>query len=331
MGDVEPVLITYNRATCVDHSLSEFQENGWQGRAFHVLDNASTDATKKVVETRQQEWPGLRYHRNRWNIGGNANILRSVEIAQSEYHWVIGDDDAWTFDGAQELERVLAEGKADIIRLGWLVSDASRGKYLNARDLAMTEQFFFSSTSMISATIIRRSLVTQYLSAAYQDISNSHPHLVPVLHAADSGEALVYTLSKDYMVHTPSSEPGYFFGDLERHAAWYRMGKHIVKNGVLRARFLQEISREATRRRRGRFEEHLWLTKVALNAKALGVPQGRYLLSMLGDAAGVRAPVLLAAIVYMLMPQWVARPLRRFYRRLAGLPPSELRYDRTRI
>ena len=328
---IEPVLITFNRAAFVGTTLKAFSAGGWSKRVFHVLDNSSTDNTREVVEAHQPEWPGLRYHRNRWNIGGNANILRSVEIAQAEYHWVIGDDDAWTFDGAQELERVLAEGKADIIRLGWLVSDASRGKYFDACDLAMTEPFFFSSTSMISATIIRRSLVTQYLSEAYQDISNSHPHLVPVLRAADSGEALVYTLSKDYMVHTPSSEPGYFFGDLERHAAWYRMAKHIIKRGALRARFLREISREATRRRRGRFEEHLWLTKVALNAKALGVPQGRYLLSMLGDAAGVRAPVLLAAVAYMLLPQWVARPLRRFYRRLAGLPPSELRYDRTRI
>ena len=86
-----------------------------------------------------------------------------------------------------------------------------------------------------------------------------------------------------------------------------------------------------TRNRKDFLTEHLWLIKVAMNYKALGVPQGRYLLAMLADGKGARPHVLSAALVYLLIPHVVAKGLRRVYRRLSGLPDSELRIDRSRL
>ncbi len=326
---VEPVLITYNRSAKLLDTLSAFLDAGWGDRVFHVLDNASTDETQAIVCAFQARWPSLRYHRNAWNIGGNANILRAVEIAQSEYHWVIGDDDAWSFVGAAELDQVLSEGRADIVRLGWLVAKDSRGKYVLAAELARSEGLFFSSASMISATIIRRSLVTRCLPEAYQNIGNAYPQLIAIMRGADSG-ALVYTLSQDYMTHTPSNEPGYFFGDLEWYAAWYATSRYL-DDAVLRVGFVGEISRLMTIRRRGIFKELTWLSKVALNAKGLGVSQWLYLLSMLGNGKGARIPVLIAILAYTLMPGVLARWLRSIYRKFAGLPASNLRADRSRL
>ncbi len=330
MFAVEPVLITYNRAPFVVHTLGAFKKAGWLNGRFHVLDNASTDNTHEVIEAYQRERPELQYHRNCWNIGGNGNILRSVELGRSEYHWVIGDDDTWIFDGAEELDRVLKEGRADIIRLGWLVEKESRGRFVSARKLAETERLFFSSVSMISATIVRRSLVTRFLAESYQNISNTYPHLVPVLRGIEEGDLQVYTLSRDYMTHTPNTGLGYFFGDLEWYAAWYRTGRYL-RDRKLRTRYLGEVAHIMTCERRGWWKEQLWLAKVALNAKGLKVPQGPYLMSMLGDSAGLRWPVMLAAFSYMLLPMTVAALLRRLYRRLAGRPPSDLRVDRTRL
>lgn len=328
---VEPVLITYNRAASLEKTLLAFSSrHEWLNRVFHVLDNASTDDTAQVVAAIQKRWPGLQYHRNACNIGGNANILRSVEIAHSEYHWVIGDDDSWIFDGAEELDRILVEGTADFIRLGWLVDDASRGKIIPARELALNERLFFSSLSMISATIVRRSVVLEALPHAYHNISNAFPQLVPVLCAIESKTIQVHTLHKNYMMHTPSAEPGYFFGDLELYAAWFRTSRFLVDE-VLRAKFIAEFCHLMTRNRKGLFKEITWLTKVVLNAKAMGIPQTQYLLAMLGDGKGSRGRVLLAAFIYFLMPDFVAAGLRRFYRRIAGLPSSNLGFDRTRL
>ena len=51
------------------------------------------------------------------------NILRAVEVTNSYYHWVIGDDDAWLLkpETLQELSEVLVAREL-IVRLGWLVS-----------------------------------------------------------------------------------------------------------------------------------------------------------------------------------------------------------------
>ena len=326
---VEPVLITYNRADQLYQTLAAFLDAGWGDKVFHVLDNASSDNTPAIVEAFRKSWPNLNYHRNRWNIGGNANILRSLEIAQSEYHWVIGDDDAWYFTSSEEVANVLTEGKADIVRLGWLVSEQSRGHLLSIAELISDERLFFASISMISAVILRRSLVTRYLPEAYQNIGNSYPQLVAVMRNIDEG-LCVYTVSQDYMTHTPSEKPGYFSGDLEWYSDWYATSRYL-QNYTYKVSFLREASHLMTLNRGGIFKEVTWLSKVALNAKGMGLAQGSYLLSMLGNSRGVRLPVLLAIFAYLIIPGFLARILRRMYRKLMGLPLYTRSVDRSRL
>src|SRR3989338_1301944 len=178
---LEPVLITFNRSTYLEKTLSAFLKGGLQSMRLHILDNASTDNTQEVVRRFQELWPNLQYHRNKYNIGGNANILRAVEIVDSEYHWVIGDDDEWFLENIPELIVALQKGDADIIRLGWQVSAMSRDKLLPAEELISEETMFFGSVSMISATILKRALVEKYLRQAYSNISNFYPQLIPVI------------------------------------------------------------------------------------------------------------------------------------------------------
>ena len=144
---LEPVLITYNRSTDLQRTLTAFLDAGLTDINLHVLDNASTDETASIVATAQAQWPNLSYHRNKHNIGGNANILRATEISSSEYSWILGDDDEWHLENIGELCDVLRDGKADVIRLGWLVSPQNRERYLDACNLAGSEKLFFASVS----------------------------------------------------------------------------------------------------------------------------------------------------------------------------------------
>ncbi|KAF0835966.1 glycosyl transferase family 2 [Methylovorus glucosotrophus] len=313
---VEPVLITFNRSEKLHATLTAFFNAGWSNRIFHVLDNASDDNTAEVVSQFKDSWPGLQYHRNPYNIGGNANILRSLEIADSPYHWVIGDDDEWIFAGADELERVLQAGKADVVRLGWLVQEHSRGQYIPLSKLLDTEPLVFASSSMISATIIRRSQIVLSLPLAYHHIAYAYPQLVSLL-TADPAKVEVYTLTKNYMVHTPSNEIGYFVGDLEWYACWLAMSR-LIKNRQHRFNFIREIFVLMRGEGISQLAIALWLTQVALNAKGMNMPQGSLLLNMLGDGKGYRLPISFAAIVYCVIPFSLARALRRLYRRYTG-------------
>ena len=53
------------------------------------------EGTQEVVTAAASTWPAGRMitHRNRVNVGGNANVLRCLEKAESERAWIIGDDD----------------------------------------------------------------------------------------------------------------------------------------------------------------------------------------------------------------------------------------------
>jgi glycosyltransferase involved in cell wall biosynthesis len=327
---LEPVLITYNRCEDLKSTLNAFLEAGLTTIKFHVLDNASTDETASVVSKLQTIWPNLIYHRNKYNIGGNANILRAVEISSSEYSWILGDDDAWHLDDISELCSIVNEGKADIIRLGWLVSSKSRGMLQNGSDLAEQENMFFASLSMISATIIRRRYITSNLPHAYMGLGDAYPQLVSVMRTMSFQPLSVYSVKNDLMTHTPSNSPGYYFGDLEWYSSWFRISR-FLENQNLRRLFVGEIMAYMCRNEPGLLSENLMLIKVALNYKALGVNQWPYLFSMLAYGTGWRFRVICLMVIYSLVPMKVAIWLRKLYLQFTGRVDKGLRFDRSRL
>jgi glycosyltransferase involved in cell wall biosynthesis len=327
---LEPVLITYNRSAELQRTLEAFIDARLTFVKMHVLDNASTDQTAAVVAEAQVKWPNLSYHRNITNIGGNANILRAVEISASEYSWIIGDDDAWHLGDISELTAVLRESKADIIRLGWLVSSQSRGRLLEAAELAEQERMFFASLSMISATIIRRDTIKPNLPQAYMGISDAYPQLVSILRSVGQRALQTYTVSHDLMTHTPSTAPGYYFGDLEWWSSWFRMSRYL-ENQKLRRIFVGELARYMSRNKPGAVNEFLVVLKPALNYKALKVNQWPYLLSMLAYGAGWRGRTVVLMLIYGMLPMRVATWLRKIYFFATGRPDKGLRFDRTRL
>ena len=327
---LEPVLITYNRSMDLQRTLAAFIDAGLTFIKMHILDNASTDETAAVVATAQAQWPNLSYHKNTYNIGGNANILRAVEMAASEYSWIIGDDDAWHLQDISELCSVLHEGKADVIRLGWLVSPQSRGQLMEAAELALKEKLFFASLSMISASIIRRDIIKHHLPHAYMGISDAYPQLVSILRSIGQRPLQTYTVQHDLMTHTPSTTPGYYFGDLEWCSSWFRMSRFLEVQ-KLRRIFVGEVASYMSRNSPGSLNEFMVLVKIALNYKALGVNQWPYLLSMLAYGSGWCGRVVSLMVIYGILPMKVAAWLRKIYFIVRGRPDKGLRFDRTRL
>lgn len=316
---LEPVLITYNRSACLKRTLDSFLQAGCASMRLHVLDNASTDETPRVVKEIQGKWPALAYHRNPYNIGGNANILRAVEVSDTPYHWVIGDDDKWYLHGEdlEELFSVLREGSADIIRLGWLVSPENRGKLLPGRDLAQTESQFFASLSMISATILRRSLVTRYLAHAYLNTGDCFPQLVPVMLGIEREEPLVYNLSRDLMLHTPNEEPGFLWG-LDFPVGWFRSSR-FLEDPKMRRKFVNEIMVYFKRDMPRSIADAKLLFSffnIIINNKARGLDQTSRLLSMIVYGKGWRLPLATLLAPCFLVPKFLARFICSLYDRI---------------
>ena len=323
-ADLVPVLITFNRASALARTLAAFQGSAFGRGPFVVLDNASTDGTAEVIRQVQSGWPELRWVRNPFNVGGPANILRAVEVTDSRYLWVIGDDDQWFLDDLDEFFQVLRQGEATVVRLGWLVGDAHRGRTLGARHLSRHEPMLFASFSMISATVVRRDLVLKHLPSAYAGVGDAYPQLVPLLKAFNGEDFPVHTLTRDLMVHTPATAPGYFLHDLEWLACWFRNARFLEARGD-RVRFQDEILFYLNQARPSRWREHLCIVRRALQFKGYGVPQRAYLLTLLAYGDGRRLAVLFALIAHALVPAWLALACDNWSRRRRVLPAGEAR------
>lgn len=330
----EPVLITYNRQRELSETLEAFYSLAKTGMKFHVLDNASTDNTEIIVRCWQEKWPNLYYHKNIANIGGSANILRALEITDSEYSWVLGDDDVWHLEYIEDLILALAKKEADLIRLGWLVpaSRLCEKPYTSSRisEILTTETFFFASVSMISATIVRRKIALEFLPMAYSNLAYAYPQLVPILRASEEKDLVVSSLSRALMTHVPNENVGYYFGDLEWYVAWFKTGR-FLKNKMKQKQFVSEIVKYMLRPKQGYLRELMWILKISLNFKALGVPQGKYLAQLFQDGPGWRLRILLIVLLYAIVPTCVAKSLRHFYYRvIRGAPTPKLQCDRSR-
>jgi len=333
---VAPVIITYNRSKHLNATLDAFFNGGFSTSVVHVLDNASTDETKQVVLDWQKKWPSLKYHKNPYNIGGNANILKSVEIGGAPYHWVIGDDDQWQFDQEtlQELLEVLAAGKADVIRLGWLVPASSHGKLIDAKQLVTKESFFYASLSMISSVILKREMIAQYLPLAFQGVVDSYPQLIAPIRAIEEKEEKqdlqVYSLKANLIAHVPSQDAGYFYGDLEWYSCWFRLSRFIDCK-KRKKYFVAENLRYMCRDNPGRIKEWAWLLKVLLYYKSFKLNQWPYLLAMLTYGAGRRIDVIMLILTSSLLPTWLLVLLRKIYLKIKKTPEKTARADRSRL
>ena len=86
---------TFNRANCLRNCLNsiyESKKNSELNFDVCISDNNSTDDTQLIVDEYNNKLD-IKYHKNNTNLGLGLNILKSVELSNSEFAWIIGNDD----------------------------------------------------------------------------------------------------------------------------------------------------------------------------------------------------------------------------------------------
>ncbi len=102
---------TYNRGfylkQCLASIIKQFSTFDFP---VYVSDNASSDDTDDVILYYKAIYDNIHYNRNSSNLGPYQNILNVIKMAQTDYVWLMGDDDAIMENSLNKIVKCLQNG-----------------------------------------------------------------------------------------------------------------------------------------------------------------------------------------------------------------------------
>ena len=86
---------THNSAHYLDQALNSIINEPGLGSDYEIVlsDNSLTLETQNLYKKKYIQYSGIKYHRSLNFDSLDANVNRSVELANGEYVWIFGDDD----------------------------------------------------------------------------------------------------------------------------------------------------------------------------------------------------------------------------------------------
>lgn len=200
------VLITYNREKYLSNTLEQFLKSPFASCNFVVLNNCSKDGTELIARQFQKTFVSLKIITNKFNIGSNANIMRAIEYSDTEYTWIVADDDDYDFSECYDIIEQLKKGDVNLIQVGghadspWLWGMQKE----TPRNLRQNAYPFFKYSSFIASSIFKTDYFIKYAIEGYQNIMNSYPHM-PYLLKIYMEDQYIYIAKKRIVIANPDS------------------------------------------------------------------------------------------------------------------------------
>ena len=177
------IIPTYNRWDVLAQTLENTLKNNVMGVQVVILDNNSSssgrDAVLAVME--KYKYVPCKIQRNVVNIGGDANIVRCIEICETPYVLVLGDDDFLVDDYLSKISRYLMQdhqwgyiGFKDRVFVG-------QDSIYNSAVEMVEASGDWSELLFISTTIFNKELFFQGMFAAQRAQMTHSAHLVGMI------------------------------------------------------------------------------------------------------------------------------------------------------
>lgn len=191
-------ITTYNRCDKLAKTLDYFANSPFRTCSITIFNNASTDDTLKIISSKKQLFADLKVITHPINIGGDANIIRTVEYCAKEYMWIVHDDDNFDFSDCYDLIQVLCEGKVGLIHVGAHV-EPIRGKFSgklgNIKDFMSCGYPYFKFSSFTPCNIFKYKEFLPFVRAGHENIHN-HYAIMPFLISKFENNDFLYITKK---------------------------------------------------------------------------------------------------------------------------------------
>jgi len=126
MADLTVYVPAYERPHTLQRLLASI---AWRPEVTVIVSDDSPDGTARIP---CEEFPDVDYSQRNYRLDRDANVLRALAVCETEWLWVIGDDD-WVLPGAFDVILPELDGQADRLILfsepaDGLISEWVRGK-----------------------------------------------------------------------------------------------------------------------------------------------------------------------------------------------------------
>lgn len=232
-------VITYNRSSFLQRTLEYLSNSLLSSYPITVLDNASTDDTAVKAREFFNKLPNLVVVTNTVNVGPNANFLKAFDYSNSEYTWILCDDDVIDLSEFADVLDVIESGKVPLIHVGahkqksWILG----GEYRSPKELLQQKYAYFKFSSFMPCNIYKtEKFISEYIVKGYNNIGNAYPHM-PYAFGMYEKDELVY-ISKSQIV--VASETGQSYTPKDWYLWWMKTCELLEKPAEVRSAYLNQ-------------------------------------------------------------------------------------------
>jgi len=192
---------TYDRNGTLREHLALLMPQLTQECRLLIVDNCSPTPVAETIADLVEAFPttSVRIVRNRANIGGAANILRCLEYCETEWLWVLSDDDKPRPDAVATVLKSIAASPACVF-INYASAFKSRQATFMTRGLDEFVKHLdeFGNVVFISTSVFRASALLSSLKYGYVYGYSWAPLVATLLHAL--GEAGLCCFSAEQIV-----------------------------------------------------------------------------------------------------------------------------------
>ena len=189
---------TYNRPEQLKNTLSIIipQIKKDQRVTLLILDNHSEIPVKQIFIQEDLSFDRVQIIRNAYNIGGTANIMRCFELCETDWIWVLGDDDFPTKNAVEVLledtqySHCYAYYSVPYIKKPlFYLEDSERVEHIGFESLMNRFNNEIELMAFLSAAVFNMKKIRPYLIEGYSAANTGVPHLFMMFKALSQGES----------------------------------------------------------------------------------------------------------------------------------------------
>ena len=199
---------TYNRAEKVRERVLELLPQLVSGVKIIIIDNCSSVSVLNTINDLTEKHENISVIKNKFNVGMSANIARCIEICDTNWMWLLGDDDKVL---PQAVSFILddistADDKISCLKYSSYCGINKKEEVLNFSEFLKHKDLdfnFVANTFLISSSVIRVGDIGAL--DKVMDTSNSMiPHIVLLFQLLMDGGKIF--LSKKELVKSTGSD-----------------------------------------------------------------------------------------------------------------------------